>query len=373
MDTSYSEKRIPQLDGIRGIAICLVVMFHYFGGDHGTAIVHDPTLLWVINRGRSGVDLFFVLSGFLIGGILLDHKIDAAFARGFYYRRFLRIFPLYYLLLALAWCSAGAPEDWLSYVLYLQNIAMALGHSAPQDLTVTWSLAVEEHFYLILPIMIAVLSIRNLVAAICFFACFSFGLRLAAVLLSHTEDVPFAFYFTFCRIDDLMLGVGAAICVRHEKLGMWLRKDSRTLYVAIAICALLLPAVSFIEHLLPGFALIFGLPVYAVFYGAFLLLAVCRPSSLAASFSRLWILRWLGVRAYSIYLFHEIVLRTVINASPLTIFSDRMIALSIIAIVAASSWVAIERPLIRLGHKASSDHKSRSLRKSLTGSSPEWR
>jgi len=105
-----SEKRIPQLDGIRGIAVSMVVLFHYSRFDD-LSIFPNKAVQLLFSRGFSGVDLFFILSRFLIGGILLDNKIDRRFAHVFYYRRFLRIFPLYYALLVVAWFAAGRLPD----------------------------------------------------------------------------------------------------------------------------------------------------------------------------------------------------------------------------------------------------------------------
>lgn len=171
--------RVPQLDGLRGLAILLVLIWHY------VACQMDPkwgslgletfgfrvadTLHALISMTWSGVDLFFVLSGFLLGGILMDHKTSPSFFMTFYVRRVCRLFPLYYLLLLLFGLTTLAPLsqacpglNWLfdhplpmwSYATFTQNFQMAFKELIGANwLGVTWSLAVEEQFYLILPLI----------------------------------------------------------------------------------------------------------------------------------------------------------------------------------------------------------------------------
>jgi peptidoglycan/LPS O-acetylase OafA/YrhL len=185
---SDSGKRIPELDGLRGVAILLVVLFHGFffapGPDYHPADLIHRLYFWFerfIAIGWTGVDLFFVLSGFLIGGILLDARESPRFYRTFYLRRFFRIIPPYYAWLmayVLVTLTAGAflaahslkgntPSGrvflWMQF-LFLQNLGI-LDHYptvAGAWLRPTWSLAVEEQFYLITPTIIKTLSRRAL-------------------------------------------------------------------------------------------------------------------------------------------------------------------------------------------------------------------
>src|SRR5271155_4280107 len=141
-------KRIPELDGLRGIAILMVLVYHYTG--------------W--RWGWTGVDLFFVLSGFLIGGILMDAKSATNYYSVFYTRRFYRIVPLYAvtvcmlpLLLAThyEWFTVGNKIPWYAYATFTQNFWMVkLEKLGTMALAVTWSLAIEEQFYLTLPIIV---------------------------------------------------------------------------------------------------------------------------------------------------------------------------------------------------------------------------
>ena len=157
----------PELDGIRGIALLAVMLSH-----GGPLIIRggilSKILVYSMVPGWSGVELFFVLSGFLIAGILLKTKSADNYFSSFYARRFLRIFPIYYLAVTVALLVAGHNSWWnaqlppllktrIAYYFYLQNwpifwknhvfiVGNAFGHF--------WSLAVEEQFYLICPLII---------------------------------------------------------------------------------------------------------------------------------------------------------------------------------------------------------------------------
>jgi peptidoglycan/LPS O-acetylase OafA/YrhL len=166
---------MPELDSLRGMAILLVLFFHGFGFQFGAARLPRLAHLFVVATmpGWVGVNLFFVLSGFLITGILLDSKHQPNYYRRFYTRRALRILPAYYALLLILFISplTGWFEhrqiSWqfvaLSFV-YLSNVTGFFG--VPLQYGALWSLAVEEHFYILWPTVVRSLSRR----AICYFA-----------------------------------------------------------------------------------------------------------------------------------------------------------------------------------------------------------
>lgn len=349
--------RIAQLDGIRGVAVSLVVLFHYFGGNDEQSIIANKAIRWVINRGWSGVDLFFILSGFLIGGILLDNKVNKRFAGVFYYRRFLRIFPLYYLLLLVAWLATNeASTRWWLYVAYLQNIPAAFDRPVPHILAITWSLAVEEHFYLLLPTLVALLNRRSLSFAVLSFVVAAIVLRIGAFAIGAPHADSFSYYFTFCRLDELMLGVGAALMVRSAVIGVRLRSAAWPFYIAIAVCLVFLPIISAADlKLFRGSTVTVGIIVYAVLYLALVLLAVEHPTSFVGVIFKSRILRWLGVRAYSIYLFHQTVLAAALIAIPATSiytqYASRGLAIAMVLGLAFLLWKLVEGPLIALGHR----------------------
>jgi peptidoglycan/LPS O-acetylase OafA/YrhL len=218
--------RLRQLDGLRGCAILAVLVWHYFvcqinvpaGGLLGTA------KMW-LGFTWSGVDLFFVLSGFLITGILLDNAHATNYFRTFYIRRACRILPIYMLLLVVVITASWALRDqahrfpWLlketipfwAHATFTQNIFMSLKETwgATYALGPTWSLAVEEQFYLVLPVVIYFMPRR--VLPILFM-----GLIILAPLLRATTTNSVQSYIQApWRADSLISGALLAWCVRQ--------------------------------------------------------------------------------------------------------------------------------------------------------------
>lgn len=206
-------RHIPQLDVLRGIAVLAVMAYHCSGN------VPSLHLAYIFHYGWTGVDLFFVLSGFLITGILLGTKDHPRYLQNFYARRILRIWPLYFCLLAFGFLAvplihphlnptvAEQCHPWQSYLLFLQNLVVPeSGKFGP--LQITWSLCVEEQFYLVWPFVILLCS-RGAIKWIAVGAVFvSLLLRLA---VAHHWLAIDAYRNTLCRIDGLALGSLAAI------------------------------------------------------------------------------------------------------------------------------------------------------------------
>src|ERR1051326_5357564 len=209
---NLSKRNLP-LDGIRGIAIALVIIHHgFFGakpsGALSTFVARLAASCWV------GVDLFFVLSGFLITGILLKSRDSAGYFRIFYMRRFFRIFPLYYsclaaaLLVSAAFYSDVTPKLDLSWnLLYLANIRLALHGWAWRPVSHLWSLSVEEQFYLVWPTVIFLLPRRHTLSAISaiFVAFLALRQVFAFLIVGHRE-----FVFGVLHLDGLLLGAALA-------------------------------------------------------------------------------------------------------------------------------------------------------------------
>ncbi|HUE52251.1 MAG TPA: acyltransferase [Terriglobales bacterium] len=210
--------RMPELDTIRGIAVLLVLFFHGFGFRYGLHGLSGLPKLFVAATlpGWVGVNLFFVLSGFLITGVLLDSKPSAHYYRRFYTRRALRILPLYYaVLLFLAVLTrtglVSRHASWaflgLSF-LYLSNVTELFG--VPMQYGVLWSLAVEEHFYLLWPAAVRALSRRRvaIVGGIICILCPS--LRALYYVLGYNEGTG----YTWLIADGLALGSVLAALAR---------------------------------------------------------------------------------------------------------------------------------------------------------------
>ena len=227
--TFTSQQHIPALDGLRGVAI-LVIMVHHFV-TMPTARGFDIPFVLAAKAGWAGVDLFFVLSGFLITGILIDSRGAAGYARAFYARRALRILPLYMATVAVLTISLpitarfdpecahkfGTHIWW--YWTHTTNVMLAragnfdvVGFSTPHF----WSLAVEEQFYLVWPILVAFCPPRRLAFACLAVATVSIVLRL--VLLAN-GTAPVAIYaLTPTRMDGLAFGGALAVARRSDSL-----------------------------------------------------------------------------------------------------------------------------------------------------------
>jgi len=208
-------KRSLQLDAVRGLAVLLVLL-------HNTDIYPSLHLHLISANGWIGVDLFFVLSGFLITGILLDTKQSAGYFTNFYARRCLRIWPLYYSLLLFMFVIVPIlrPSDghavfearsspWWAFPVFLQNFLIPIPTMATGALGVTWSLAVEEQFYLVWPVVVKFCSqaqLRKIAIAV---ICISPALRYYLAL--HQVNI---YSNTFCRLDGLMAGALLALVIR---------------------------------------------------------------------------------------------------------------------------------------------------------------
>lgn len=361
--------RIPELDGIRGLAILLVVIFHYFvleiDTTPGTILAY---LQMVFLNSNSGVDLFFVLSGFLIGGILLDHRDAPNYFKVFYARRFYRIFPLYYLALALFYIAyaLGAqrlenpdyqifsgPLPFWTYLLYVQNFAVAiLASFGCYGLGATWSLAIEEQFYLIAPLAVRKLSSRSLGIVLIVVIVTAYGFRL--LLSGYPEWETPVYVLTFCRADTLALGMLTALMVRRVPL------QPAPLYLLWAALALVAYSMSKRHITNVSIEMIYyGYTAFAAFYAVTILLVVSHTTGFLASVFRFRPLRELGTLAYCIYLVHApangLMHALVLNRTPhLNDWRDAgvtLLAFAITVVIARLSWVYFERPLLKIGQR----------------------
>ena len=359
-------KRIPELDGIRGVAIAMVLFFH-FAGPLQAAPASGLAYLQAAGRlAWSGVDLFFVLSGFLIGGILLDSRDAPDYFRRFYVRRFFRIAPIY----SVALCAAAifimrteiGPDPglqvgpWYAYPLFLQNFWMAAraNTAALGFLGVTWSLAIEEQFYLTLPAVIRhVRGALPYMVAVGILAAPVFRVLLFYALPRY-KIAPLV--LMPCRADALLLGVAAAMLIRNERSRRWLADNQNALRAAAAV--LLAGAVAMTLH--PGWTygvqmVSLGLTWLALLYVCVLLLAVTQPQSWLGAALRCAPLRWLGTIAYGVYLLHQTIffaLEVLRPSWPLA--STVLLALPMTFALASLSWRLFEKPLIDLGHRLTS-------------------
>ncbi|MES2658230.1 MAG: acyltransferase [Verrucomicrobiota bacterium] len=371
-----SRRHLPGLDGIRGLAILMVMLSHFIvvGGNLGSG---TPVARF-LHSGYLGVDLFFVLSGFLITGILIDSKSSPNYFRVFYMRRALRIFPLYYGLLAVSWLTVVfiTPQDrplltgndsmaW--YWLYASNIGMAvkgewLASPTWVGLGHFWSLAVEEQFYLVWPLVVYLTPVRHLK-------------RLCVVMVIAS---PFVFMGLSWLMGDRatyvstlgrlgVLAAGGWLAIIWREPGAWPKFKKLLIPSAVLSGALLLlersvlPVLSFME---PSLALVLGTAMVG-------LAASGASGPLRSDIFESPLLRWLGKYSYGIYVYHHAlkpvwiyflwdgwITRVFGTGWPATLcYTAAATAASLV--LAWLSWKCFEAPVLSL--KSRFDYRSRKL------------
>jgi peptidoglycan/LPS O-acetylase OafA/YrhL len=369
-----SAPRVPELDGLRGLAISLVIICHYIAAsNHASLWSPLRHLLSALNVGWSGVDLFFVLSGFLIGGILLDARASPNYFRAFYMRRVFRILPFYsiwillYALIILAGpaLSSGAlavsSKDFLQIpirLLFLQNIWIDMTPLAWIWFVATWSLAVEEQFYLLVPPLIRFLSLRNLTYVLLATICMAPLLRFL-VFRYWSPGTYLASFLMFCRADALACGVLLALAWRQPEFRTFLGAHRRALQGLMVILSF---GVLVMLHWLVGIPnlviITIGYSWFAILYSTLLLVAVSQTDGPIAAFLRWKILGQLGTISYGLYVIHytfnQLAHQFLLHASPqingLRGVGVTLMALFVSLAVATASWRYFERPLVRRGH-----------------------
>ena len=359
--------RIAALDGLRGLAIFLVLSWHYFHVD--AVVVHGSPLGYLNSLTRlawSGVDLFFVLSGFLIGGILLDARDSPGYFPAFYARRAYRILPLYGVVVALYLATSPVlprqPTEPPLYVLatITQNIWVALGGTLYSAwLRVTWSLGVEEQFYLLAPIIFRKLKTSRLAVLIAAIVCATPLLR-AALWWAGERGWMASYMLTPARADALSLGVAAAMLVRTPVGRRWLLERRVWLYGLLVALAGVYLIFTRMDWSIESFQMsLIGYTCIALLYTILLLLVVSHSDGLLARFFRFRPLVSLGTIAYALYLFHEpvkYILHLAYLGRPPRVVTLRdagvqLLALLISIALARLSWAYFERPLINRGHR----------------------
>ena len=352
---------IPALDGVRGLAVLGVFILHYGGGAQSS----NPLLraIGVTNRfGWSGATLFFVLSGFLITGILWKSIGTPHWWRNFFFRRCLRIFPLYYfvMLLIIVSCLAArafwqfAPSIGI-YLLYLQNLVggqkiqailwYRLGHF--------WSLAVEEHFYLFWPFLLSRMSSIRRAQYLCF-SVVLLSLLSRAWIFYYAHDL--LYFSTPARAGELAVGAWLALVVRENPA--WLATFRRFAPAVFFACLAIAAAIAFAVHdpelnTMPMYIL--GIPVCSFAAAALILMALQK--GIWTKWLSFPPLRHLGVISYGVYVYHvllhnayeTIALRLAPHASRnLQLALQLIVAFCLTLLVAQCSYTFFERPLLRL-------------------------
>ncbi|CAB3638678.1 acyltransferase family protein [Trinickia soli] len=294
--------RAIELDFLRGIAILAVMGYHFRSVDPGWAIVSIAQYPFT-HFGREGVNLFFTLSGFLVGGLLLKQyaQHNAIDARRFIVRRIFKIWPAYYVLIAFHAIVRRHPLDsfLVQNLIHLQNY---LGTSISQ----TWSLAVEEHFYLLLPAVLLLFARWRLgahaILAVLGLVCLTV-LAIRSVAVAHGQ-LDAAFAYTQYRIDSLLAGVMLAVVY-------WMAPDvyRRFARKTWLLVALVIALIAWLGFATPHYAIdeSIGYTIQSIGFVALIVLMLEHSAAIRGA----WWFRavaWVGVYSYGIYLWHSVAL-----------------------------------------------------------------
>jgi peptidoglycan/LPS O-acetylase OafA/YrhL len=371
-----SEHRYPALDGLRGLAALMIVWHHFMQ----FTPVHEK---WLAHFARffgfawSGVDLFFVLSGFLITGILVDAKTRNHYFRTFYGRRVLRIFPLYYGVLILVLLAAPrlgiqtgvTPASHIFFWTYTSNFYFAFAGWPANYFSHLWTLAIEEQFYLVWPLVI-------------FFAArlerLRFGLLMAFLSVSllrcvlYFSGINFAALYlcTETHCDALLLGGYLALSIRSTQPGALIGLHPKR-WVAL-LFAMLAFFILNADGLFPGWdhaPLIFfsqnmiTLPLLAVLFVWLIHAATKDAAGRISRFFSFPALRWLGKYSYALYILHVPLAFMILENRPSWISSQPLLAefelffLFLGSSIAAAflSWHLYEKHFLKLKRYFRSD------------------
>jgi peptidoglycan/LPS O-acetylase OafA/YrhL len=363
--------RLKSLDGLRGLAILLVLIWHIqrlFPPDTGfvASIAHT-----IFRLSWSGVDLFFVLSGFLIGGVLLDNRQAINYWSVFYTRRAFRILPLYLTVVASfivsTWLLKGDLPGLLddgfpifSYLTLTQNFWAGYENKFGAGwLAVTWSLAVEDQFYLVFPILIRLLTPKSLPLTLMGTILFAVILRAAIFHWFSKEHLMAVYVLTPCRSDALMMGALCAIAVRDPIL---LAKLKESILRALGLIGIVGIAYLTFEYdsIATRGMILFGYSWLAASYSVFLLIVVTSKSGMMLRITTLRFLRYLGDISFALYLFHLIViglfshflLRHEPRISDMRDFVVIALAIASAIGLATLSLRLFERPMLAIGKRS---------------------
>ncbi|MFA6292708.1 MAG: acyltransferase [Victivallales bacterium] len=345
--------QIPFLDGMRAIAALMVLGLHFTGCHNEPLFLRKAMVI-----GGTGVDWFFVLSGFLITRILLRSKESPTFFSSFYARRILRIFPLYYAYLAiffyvvpLLFSEKILPADTqIWFWVYLQNAAMTFSDKCSGGPAHFWSLAVEEHFYLAWPLLVYFLSRRHF--TIVLGAVIVFPIIMRIIFVMNGIEV---YFFTLTRIDSI--GFGAILAVMFTEgipQTTGTRRAVRLFRILlIGIPLIVLPSFIFLSGTSMMWMQVVKFTVIPAFYFAVMGFCLADPAAkLLTCFFSIGCLRWIGAISYGIYVFHPttflIVRRLVPDAGYILDFA---LSFGFTIAIAYLSFRFFESPILKLKDK----------------------
>lgn len=356
--------RVNELDGIRGMAILAAVLYHYANNlINADASQFNLLLKSLTHFFYTSIDMFFILSGFLLGGILLKNKNSPNFFKTFYMRRIFRIVPLYLLLLMAVFviCILGIGKGtswWFNndipfwiYFTFLQNIVMGIKDVMGNSwLSPTWSLGVEEQFYLLISFLIYLSPKRLLIVILLI------GIIGAPVFRYHAPTVYALSTFPYCRFDALFGGILIALLYQEAAFQIFFKKH---LYKFFLFTLLLLGITFMISIGKWHMELFLVNSWFSIIYGLVLLLVLFDPKNIFSKLARIPFFINLGLYSFSIYLFHEIILGLFFLTIPKKLPQiNSLIDLAMVAICAILTFFAaqfiykrFEKKFMAIGHQ----------------------
>jgi peptidoglycan/LPS O-acetylase OafA/YrhL len=296
------EKYYPALDGLRGLAIVLVILYHNFD------------YIEIFRYGWIGLDLFFVLSGFLITGILLRKRESRHFLGNFYARRALRILPVYYLSLVLflfilpkivsySFDPKYFVKNQLWFWFEFQNwlfILYPVGNN--NFLNHFWSLALEEQFYLVSPLIILLIKpVQKVISFLLFLLLILLILRLLAWNFQW-NDISYTELYTFTRIDGLCVGSILAV-FKYQKNPEMIKNNRFLVLVLMILIFITLPLIKVFFHLQLPYLACCLFPAIALFWGL-IVWASTNPENFLFKIFNSRLLIFIGKISYGLYIFH---------------------------------------------------------------------
>jgi peptidoglycan/LPS O-acetylase OafA/YrhL len=348
--------RKRDLDGLRGVAVLLTIFLHYVCRSGFFTSLGPRRLALLLDSSWSGVDIFFVLSGFLIGGITIDHGHAENFFRVFYLRRALRILPLAILTIAFSYLILpllnpsilwGAQVPPYAYLLFINNIWTSLGRSPYIPLGSMWSLAIEEQFYLIAPVLLKSVGprTRNLTLL---------AVMIISPLLRIGNLGPSSWDFTFFRLDGLATGILIAGLLREPRSREFAVRNRGSINAVV----IGLVGVTLLFSSAPQYSdlqrVAFGVSLNSLAAGGVILSLQIAPRSwVSKSLSQSWLVTT-GRYSYFLYLMHIPILSYTMAAyiiRPSVLYL--VIALGSTFAGAWVSWRFLESKLVLLGKQYS--------------------
>jgi peptidoglycan/LPS O-acetylase OafA/YrhL len=361
-----SHKKLYGLDHLRAFAIIFVFLFHYFILSGG-----QPEWLPSFAKfGWTGVDLFFVLSGFLISSQLFGQikKGQIISFKQFFLKRFFRILPTFWITVGLYYCfhifreKEALPPVW-KFLTFTQNLGLNLKDFG--TFSHAWSLCVEEHFYLFLPIILISLQFSKLFSKsywlIIVLFLFGFAIRIYSfeeLYLPKINDennwmywYKYIYYPTYNRLDGLLVGVSIAGIYQFLP-NIWSKISNLGNYFLIFSLIILMGAYFLCENMQSYYSSVFGFPLIAIGYGFMVTGAICPSSFLFKWNSK--VTTFIATLSYAIYLIHKGVIHMTHQLlADFKIESNLLLIICIIACVSSAyllNW-SVEKPMMKLRNK----------------------